>query len=78
MARTTLAIEPSILRELKLRAARQGTSLQQVANDVLRQALAMPAPQFRLQLGSWSGMQHPGVDLFDRNSLFDFMEEKTD
>ncbi len=75
MARTTLALDPTLLRQLKLRAVREGSSLQQVVNDLLRQALSAPPAPFRLELGGWDGIQDPSLDLFDRNSMFEFMEE---
>lgn len=75
MARTTLAIEEHLLRQLKQRAALRGSSLQSLVNDLLRQALATHAKApFRLRLGSFDAVQNPNVDITDRNSLFDAMD----
>lgn len=52
MRRTTLAIEDRLLRRLKEKAAREGRTLQETANDLLRQSLDM-RPQrldYRLKL----------------------------
>jgi plasmid stability protein len=73
--RTTLAIEDRLLRLLKQQAAAQGRTLQAVANDLLRQALLQPsAPAYRLKLRGWRAQEMPGVDLLDRDKLFDLME----
>ncbi|HJR53419.1 MAG TPA: CopG family transcriptional regulator [Gemmatimonadota bacterium] len=75
MARTTLKLDEDLLRRLKEKAAREGSTLQSVANDLLRQALAAPAGrEYRLQLFTWKGELQPGVDLNDRDALFDLME----
>jgi plasmid stability protein len=75
MARTTIAIEDALLRQVKQRAARKGATLQAEVNALLRQALAAPPrPGYELKLATWAGEQAPGVDLFDRNSLFEWME----
>ena len=48
-----------------------------MANDLLRQGLASPiAREYRLELLTWKGRLQPGVDLFDRDALFDLMEER--
>ena len=73
MPRTTLAIEDRLLRRLKEKAAREGRTLQEVANELLRQGLDM-RPQrldYRLELEGWDAAELPGVDLLDRDKLFD-------
>jgi hypothetical protein len=52
MSRTTLMIEDALLREIKKKAAAEGRTLQDVANDLLRQAL-----HERSRYGKW--MTHP-------------------
>jgi plasmid stability protein len=51
MARTTLDLDPAILRELRRRSARQGKSMGRVASELLAQAVAqsadVPAPEFQ-------------------------------
>ena len=76
MARTTLAIDDDLLRQLKERAAREGRSLQDVTNDLLKQALVRGKPQTRhkLTLRGWKAKERAGVDLLDRDKLFDLMD----
>ena len=75
MRRTTLKLDEDLLRHLKEAAAREGRTLQAVANDLLRQGLARPArTEYRLELRTWKAELRPGVDLFDRDALFDLME----
>ncbi len=76
MARTTLAIDDDLLNRLKQRAHAQGKTLQAVANELLRQALVKPkrAKRVKLQLRGWKAIEQPGVDLFDRDKLFDVMD----
>jgi len=74
---TTLALEDGLLRSLKENAAREGRTLQQTANDLLRQGLADPPRRsdYRLELEGWEAQALPGVDVLDRDSLFDIMTD---
>ena len=75
MARTTLDIDDSLLRELKKKAASQGRTLQAVVNEHLKRAAAAPSgPPYRLQLEGWRAEPRAGVDLFDRDTLFDLLD----
>ena len=75
MNRTTLKLDEDLLRGLKEKAAREGTTLQAVANDLLRQGLTAPVTRdYRLEILTWKADLQPGVDLFDRDALFDLME----
>jgi hypothetical protein len=75
VARTTLDIDDGLLRELKEKAASQGRTLQAVVNEYLKRAAAVPAGlPYRLQLEGWKAELRPGVDLFDRDQLFDLMD----
>lgn len=76
MARTTLAVDDDLLKRIKEKAAREGRSLQQVANELLRQALVQQKPRTRvkLTLRGWTAEVRPGVDLLDRDKLFDLMD----
>ena len=75
MKRTTLALDEGLLRLLKTRAAKEDKTLQDLANDLLRKALADPPHgKYRLKLIDWKAQEQPGVDLFDRDKLFDLME----
>ena len=74
MKRTTLALDDDLLATLKRRAAEQGTTLQAVVNDVLRHAItAKRAGRFVLRLRGWKAEEQPGVDITDRDKLFDLM-----
>ena len=73
--RTTLALEEDLLRRLKELAGREGRTLQSVANDLLRQALAVSRRRpFKLQLEGWNATEQPGVDILDRDKLYDLMD----
>ena len=73
--RTTLDIEDALLRQLKEMAARDGQTLQRVANDLLRRGLARTNQQdsYRLELEGWEAEQQPGVDILDRDKLLDLL-----
>ena len=50
--------------------------MQAVANELLRDGLARlaePAP-YKLTLEGWEAEEQPGVDLLDRDKLFDLMD----
>jgi plasmid stability protein len=70
MARTTIDLDPAILRELRRRGAREGKSMGQVASELLARAVAeptdRPAPDF-----SWAAadLGRPLVDLEDPEAL---------
>jgi plasmid stability protein len=73
--RITLAIDDELLKKIKEKAARDGRTLQGVANDLLRQALKPQTQEgFKLKLRGWKAIEQPGVDLFDRDKLFDLMD----
>lgn len=75
MARTTLKLDEDLLRRLKEKAAREGRTLQALANDLLRHGLVEPPRrEYRLEIQTWKGELQPGADLFDRDTLFDLME----
>lgn len=71
MARTTIDLDPAVLRELKARGAQEGRSLGAVASDLLAAALKQqdePQPRvaFRWQTASLGA---PLVDLDDREAV---------
>lgn len=75
MKRTTFALEDELLRLLKKRAAEEGRSVQAVAGDLLRRGLTQPRKSgYRLKLQGWRAEELPGVDLLDRDKLFDLMD----
>ena len=57
MPRTTIAIEPVLLRELKRRAAREGTTLQALVNSLLRRGMRSAHGKYRLQIEGWDAME---------------------
>lgn len=76
MPRTTVDLDEDLLRILKEKAARDGRTLQDVTNELLRQAVALQkaARSYRLRLRGWKARLQPGIDLFDRDSLSEAME----
>ena len=75
--RTTLDLEDRLLRDAKRRAAHEGRTLTRIIEDALRQYLAPPVrprKTFRLRLLTKKGRLVPGVDLADRDSLYERME----
>ncbi|MGZ5444433.1 MAG: FitA-like ribbon-helix-helix domain-containing protein [Thermoanaerobaculia bacterium] len=76
MARTTLAIDDDVLKRIKEKAAREGRTLQDTANELLRQALVSQRPRARIKLAlrGWKAETRAGVDLLDRDKLFDLMD----
>lgn len=76
MGRTTLRIDDELLRRLRRRAADEGRTLQDVTNEVLRRGLEEGgrASDYRLELEGWEAGLRPGIDLTDRESLWDAMD----
>lgn len=70
MARTTIDLDPTVLRELRRRGAREGKSMGQVASELLARAVAtdrdLPAPAFE-----WTSARlgRPLVDLEDEEAV---------
>jgi hypothetical protein len=76
MRRTTIAIEDDIFRELKLRAAKDGVTLGSLVNSLLRGSLRAPPRggfKFHLTTVKGDGLR-PGVDLEDKEALFDILD----
>ncbi len=68
-------IDDALFRQIKKKAAEEGRSLQATTNDLLRQALARSLHQpYRLEMQGWQASEQPGVDLLDRDKLFDLMD----
>ncbi len=73
--KTTLEIDENVMRELKAKAARDGTSMSELVESALRMLLRKEARAKALPpLPTWSGGQ-PLVDVADRNALHDAMDE---
>lgn len=74
MKRTTLKLDEAVLRRLKQQAAAEGRTLQDLANQLLRRGLARPTrAAYALSLEGWDAEAQPGVDILDRDGLFDLM-----
>lgn len=68
-------IDDRVFRELKKKAAAEGTTMQALANALLRQGLRPPQhTNYKLVLRGHKADLQPGVDLFDRDKLFDLMD----
>jgi hypothetical protein len=71
MARTTLDLDPSVLRELRRRGERQHKSMGQVASELLAVALAEPAEGGAGSQFTWASadLGAPRVDLQDKEAV---------
>ena len=74
--RTTIEISDELFRRAKKRAADEGTTLREVVDLALRSYLSRRAKRtgYRLQWRTESGRLLPGVNLDDRDALFDLMD----
>jgi hypothetical protein len=77
LMRTTLTLDDDVLKAARQRAREQDRPLKDVINEALRHGLALadarsPAYTFRLKIVD--GRLLPGVDLTDRDKLFELME----
>lgn len=76
MSRTTLDLDPAVLRELRRRGAREGKSMGQVASELLARAVAsrenLPAPAF-----TWltADLGRPRIDLEDQEAVRRALEQ---
>jgi plasmid stability protein len=78
MARTTLDLDASVLRELRLRAGREGKSMGQVASEVLASALREGGPKPPPAFGWRSGdLGRPLVDLEDKEAIWAILDGRT-
>ena len=76
MKRTTLTIEDDLFRRLKTLAAKRATTMAALVNELLRQALAVGTQRapYTLDIEGWEAQAQPGVDILDRDKLFDLMD----
>jgi len=76
--RTTLTLDDDVLKAAKRVAREQDRPLKDVINDALRQGLALSEsrsrPAYAFRLKTVGGRLLPGVDLADRDKLFEVME----
>jgi hypothetical protein len=78
LVRTTLTLDDDVLKAAKRRARDQDRPLKDVINEALRRGLALGeasgAPKYVFRLKTVDGRVMPGVDLTDRDKLFDLMD----
>ncbi len=74
--RTTIDISDELFRQAKRRAADESTTLRAVVENALRAWLASrrKGTGYRLRWHPEKGAIQPGVDLDDRDALFDRMD----
>lgn len=74
--RTTLEIGDTLFLQAKKRAAEEGVPLRHLVETALRSYLGgrPKRRQYRLRWRTERGKLLPGIDLDDRNSLFEAME----
>ncbi len=75
--RTTLDLDDRILRQAKKQAAADGTTLTRLIEQALREYLtpsSRPARAYRFEPLVKSGRILPGVDVADRDTLYERME----
>jgi plasmid stability protein len=71
MARTTIDLDPSVLRELRRRGAREHKSMGTVASELLTQAMATPVDLETARPFRWihRDLGTPKIDLEDKEAL---------
>ena len=74
--RTTIDISDELFRQAKRKAAEDGIPLREVVDAALRSYLSRRPTRrgYRLRWKTGRGRILPGVDLDDRDSLFDLMD----
>ena len=78
--RTTLDLEDHLIKEAKRRAAETGQTLTSLIEAALRQLLEQegrPKKPYRFKWVIVKGGAQPGVDITDRDHLFDLMEGRS-
>lgn len=77
MSRTTINIDPTVLRQVKRLARSQGKTLTQVVSELLAIALANPNRGAPFSELSWNAKpMRARVDLEDKEALYDVLERK--
>jgi hypothetical protein len=75
MPRTTIDIDPQVLRELKKRQRRQGKTLGRLVSELLTTALARDEPQPSSALAWTSRRMGARVDLEDKEAVRRALDE---
>ena len=80
MKRTTLVLDPDLMRELKARARDAGLTFKDQVHQLLREGLrsvsTKPKQKYAFAPPTVRGEILPGVDLSDRGALVDLMEDR--
>ncbi len=77
--KTTLHLDDRVAKAAKRHAETHGTTLTAVINTALRQFLAgarEPMQRYKLELQTRDTGALPGVDLENRDALYDLMEDR--
>jgi plasmid stability protein len=78
LMRTTLTLNDDVLKRARQKAARENRSLREVINEALRQGLTLgdrrKGTRYAFRLKTVAGPVMPGVDLHDRDKLFDLLD----
>jgi len=78
LMRTTLTLSDDVLKMARQKAARENRSLRDVINESLRLGLTLGQRQsdrkYVFRLKTVRGRIMPGVDLHDRDKLFDLLD----
>jgi hypothetical protein len=78
MARTTLDLDPSVIRQLRRRGRQEHKSMGQVASELLARSMARQDSEPPRQPVTWStgNLGTPRVDLEDKEALRAALEER--
>lgn len=76
MKRTTLVLEEDLLRRIKQEALRHGETFKSYVNSLLRKAISRRSrtKPYKLRWKPVKGLLKPGVNIADRDALYDVME----
>ena len=78
--RTTLNLDDGLMRAVKRRAAEDGSTMTQIIEEALRDHLNRDPERgqpFELRWVTVKGRALPGVDITDRDALYDRMEDRS-
>ena len=76
--KTTLNLDDDLMRALKQRAAETGRTMTSLVEEAIREILARQSAP-RIEEFRWvtvRGRVQPGIDVADRDSLIDAMEDR--
>jgi plasmid stability protein len=76
MTRTTLDLDPTVIRQLRQRAKREGKSMGQVASEKLAHAFADTSGEQEPFEWKTYDMGLPLIDLEDKDALYRILDEE--